>query len=284
MPDRERGAREAHDLSAIEVHAFVGPAGTGKSQRASQVARQHGFDLILDDGLVVERGRIVAGRSAKSEVNMVRAIRRAIFEYPAHREEVAAHLATRGACKLMILATSTGMVDKIVRKLGLNDPVEIIRIDDVATREEIDEALKERREKRQHVVPVARTQIQRNFAGKLVSQLKDIFKGRSKEDERNTVVTPPFSFDGKVTIEPAAILAMCRRILELGGHVQKIHELTIEPEDDSLDVAVALDLKLGDASALAVARLLQRKVRLGLSYFTGIDVKRVDIRVVEVVL
>ncbi len=70
---------ESEALSSIEVYAFVGPAGTGKSQRATHVGRQYGIDLIIDDGLVVSRGRIMAGRSAKSETNMVRAIRRAIF-------------------------------------------------------------------------------------------------------------------------------------------------------------------------------------------------------------
>ena len=167
----ERTPVRKPDLSMIEVYAFVGPAGTGKSQRASQVARQHGIDLIVDDGLVVSRGRIMAGRSAKSEGNMVRAIRRALFEYPAHREEVVGFLEGRAPCRLMLLATSEGMMRKIVAKLGLNDPVKIIGITDVATREEIDNALRERREKRQHVVPVARTQIQRNFAGKLMSQM-----------------------------------------------------------------------------------------------------------------
>lgn len=281
---RPESSNRARDLSSIEVYAFVGPAGTGKSQRASQVAREHGIDLIIDDGLVVSRGRIMAGRSAKSEINMVRAIRRAIFEYPTHREEVVEYLATRGGSKLMILATSVGMVGKIVRKLGLNDPVEFIKITDVATQEEIDEALKVRREKKQHVVPVARTQIQRNFAGKLVSQIKDLFKGRDREEGRNTIVTPPFSFDGRVTIGTDAILAMCRRLLELGEHVQKIHELELEAGEDSLEFNIVVDLKLGERSALAIARLLQRKVRLGLSYFTGMDVKRVDVRVNEVFL
>ncbi|MBQ9596259.1 MAG: hypothetical protein IJR35_10425, partial [Synergistaceae bacterium] len=56
-------------LSKIEIIAFVGPAGTGKSHRATHVARQNGTDIIIDDGLLISRGRILAGRSAKSEIN-----------------------------------------------------------------------------------------------------------------------------------------------------------------------------------------------------------------------
>jgi len=271
------------DLSTIEVYAFVGPAGTGKSQRASQVARQHGIDLIVDDGLVVSRGRIMAGRSAKSEGNMVRAIRRALFEYPAHREEVVGFLEGRAPCRLMLLATSEGMMRKIVAKLGLSDPVKIIGITDVATQEEIDNALRERREKRQHVVPVARTQIQRNFAGKLVSQLKDLFKSKDRDDGR-TIVKPPFSFDGHVTIGREAILEMCRRLVVIGDHVRKVHEIELETDDDSLEVNLAIDVRLGSRSALLIARLLQRKISVGLSYFTGMDVRKVNVRIHEIEL
>ncbi|MBQ9565718.1 MAG: Asp23/Gls24 family envelope stress response protein [Synergistaceae bacterium] len=41
---------------------------------------------------------------------------------------------------------------------------------------------------------------------------------------------------------------------------------------------------MGDKSALAIARHLQRKVRMGLSYFTGMDVKKVNVSVREVFL
>ena len=279
----ERTPVRKPDLSTIEVYAFVGPAGTGKSQRASQVARQHGIDLIVDDGLVVSRGRIMAGRSAKSEGNMVRAIRRALFEYPAHRAEVLGFLEGRAPCRLMLLATSEGMMRKIVAKLGLSDPVKIIGITDVATQEEIDNALRERREKKQHVVPVARTQIQRNFAGKLVSQLKDLFKSRDRDDGR-TIVKPPFSFDGHVTIGREAILEMCRRLVVIGDHVRKVHEIELETDDDSLEVNLAIDVRLGSRSALLIARLLQKKISVGLSYFTGMDVRKVNVRIHEIEL
>ena len=279
----ERTPGRKPDLSTIEVYAFVGPAGTGKSQRASQVARQHGIDLIVDDGLVVSRGRIMAGRSTKSEDNMVRAIRRALFEYPAHRAEVMGFLEGRAPCKLMLLATSEGMMRKIVAKLGLSDPVKIIGITDVATQEEIDNALRERREKRQHVVPVARTQIQRNFAGKLVSQLKDLFKSKDRDDGR-TIVKPPFSFDGHVTIGREAILEMCRRLVVIGDHVRKVHEIELETDDDSLEVNLEIDLRLGNRSALLIARLLQKKISVGLSYFTGMDVRKVNVKIHEIEL
>jgi hypothetical protein len=272
------------DLSSVEVLGFVGPAGTGKSQRASQVARQNGIDFIIDDGLVVSKGRIMAGKSAKSEKNLVRAIRRALFEYAPHREEVALFLASRAPCKVMVIATSRSMMAKIVKKLGLAEPARIIDITDVASAEEITNALKERREKKQHVVPVSRTQIQRNFAGKLVSQLKDLFKSKDRQDDSRTVVKPPFSFDGRVTIEEEAILAMARRLIVMGEHIKHARELSFFYEGDALNVNLVVDIRLGDKNALYLARLLQKKLRVGLSFFTGIEVKKVNIRIAEVLL
>ena len=92
----------------------MGSAGTGKSHRATHVAKQNGIDVIIDDGLVISRGRILAGRSAKSEINRLRAIKRAIFEYEDHRNEVVKYLTRNPPKKLMILATSEGMIDKII--------------------------------------------------------------------------------------------------------------------------------------------------------------------------
>ena len=275
---------ESPDLSSIEVLAFVGAAGTGKSQRASQVARQYGVDFVIDDGLVVSKGQIMAGKSAKSEKNLVRAIRRALFQYAPHRHEVTSFLASRAPCRVMVIATSNSMMEKIVAKLGLNPPEKIVDITEVASDEEINNALKERREKKQHVVPVSRTQIQRNFAGQLVSQLKDLFKSKDRQDDSRTVVKPPFSFDGRVTIEEEAILEMIRRLVVMGDHIHQIRELNLVPDGDVLNVNLVVDIKLGNKNVLYLARLLQKKLSVGLSFFTGIEVKKVNIRINEVLL
>ena len=271
-------------LSKIQVYAFIGPAGTGKSHRATHVAKQNGIEYIIDDGLVISRGRILAGRSAKSEINRLRAIRRAIFEYPEHRDEVVRYLTKNPPEKLMILATSEDMIAKITARLGLNAPVQTIRITDVSTNEEITAALRERREKKQHVVPVAKAQIQQNFAGKLVSQIRGFFRGRDKNENSNTIVKPLFSFNGRVTIETDAILDLCRRLLELRDHVRKIREIDLQTYDDKIELSVELDLQLGNMSALSIAKTLQRKLRMGLSYFTGMEIRQVNIRVNEIYL
>ncbi len=274
----------SENLSKIEIFAFVGPAGTGKSHRATHVAKQYGIDVIIDDGLVISRGRILAGRSAKSEVNRLRAIKRAIFEYEDHRDEVVRYLTKNPPEKLMILATSDGMINKIVKRLGLNPPSKFIKISDISSPKEIEAALRERREKNQHVVPVAKAQVQQNFAGKLVSQIRGFFRGRDKDESRNTIVKPLFSFNGKVTIEHDALVEMSKKLLVLGNHVKKIRELEIEIYDDKISMNIEVDLNLGGKSALSIARTLQRKIFKGLSYLTGMEIRQVNIRVNEIFL
>ena len=58
-------------IPGVKTSAFVGPAGTGKSQRAQLVASLVNADFIIDDGLVIHKGSIVCGKSAKSERNQI---------------------------------------------------------------------------------------------------------------------------------------------------------------------------------------------------------------------
>ena len=72
----------------MEVIALVGPSGTGKSHRALLVAHNNQADAIIDDGLLIKNGKIIAGKTAKREQNKVLAVKRAIFVLPGHAEEV----------------------------------------------------------------------------------------------------------------------------------------------------------------------------------------------------
>ena len=72
----------------MDVIGLVGHSGTGKSHRALRVAREHNADAIIDDGILIKDGHIVAGESAKTEKSKIMAVRRAIFILPGHAEDV----------------------------------------------------------------------------------------------------------------------------------------------------------------------------------------------------
>src|SRR5690606_12874018 len=70
--------RPAFRRDGIEVIALLGAAGTGKSHRALLVARSMDIPAVIDDGLLIEGGKIRAGRSAKEAKTRIEAVRLAI--------------------------------------------------------------------------------------------------------------------------------------------------------------------------------------------------------------
>ena len=121
----------------MEVIAFVGPSGTGKSHHAIGVAFDNKCDGIIDDGLLIKGTKILAGTSAKNEQNRIQAVKRAIFTDSEHAAEVRKALATSGIKRLLIIATSDNMIGKITKKLELDPPVKTVYIHQVASKAEI---------------------------------------------------------------------------------------------------------------------------------------------------
>ena len=61
----------------MKVVSFTGKSGTGKSFQATALAQRRGFDAIIDDGLLIYKGQIVAGTSAKKCASKAAAMRTA---------------------------------------------------------------------------------------------------------------------------------------------------------------------------------------------------------------
>ena len=101
----------------MKVVAFVGPSGTGKSHRAIGIAHKNNCDAIIDDGLLIKGTKILAGTSAKNETNRIQAVKRAIFTEEDHAEAVRQALAGNDVRRLLILATSDNLREKIVKRL-----------------------------------------------------------------------------------------------------------------------------------------------------------------------
>ena len=87
----------------MEVVAFVGPSGTGKSHHAIGVAFDNRCDAIIDDGLLIKGTKILAGTSAKNEDNRIQAVKRAIFTDEGHAQAVREALATNNIHRLLII-------------------------------------------------------------------------------------------------------------------------------------------------------------------------------------
>ena len=63
----------------MQVYAFVGKTGTGKSYRAQKVASKYGIKYIIDDAILIKENKVVAGKSAKTEASKIASVKAAIF-------------------------------------------------------------------------------------------------------------------------------------------------------------------------------------------------------------
>src|SRR5690625_2020427 len=136
------------------VSALSGPSGTGKSSSALTFAYSKGINTIIDDGLLIHRGRKIAGHSAKYEKNYISAVKRAIFFHDDHLKEVQEALRLLVIDQILILGTSKRMVDKIAARLGFEKIDHYYSIEDVRSSKEIKMALYTRKTQEQHVIPI----------------------------------------------------------------------------------------------------------------------------------
>ena len=77
---------------------------------------------------------------------------------------------------ILIIGTSDGMVDKIVKRLDLPEIDERIDIEDITSEEERQMARKQRDEMGQHVIPAPTFQLKRQFSGYSMTPVKMLFK------------------------------------------------------------------------------------------------------------
>jgi ABC-type dipeptide/oligopeptide/nickel transport system ATPase component len=164
----------------MQIYAFIGNSGTGKSYRAQWVARENDLECIIDDGLLIKDNKVLAGLSAKKEKNKLASVRRAIFTEEQHRENVKNAIKSMAPDGILILGTSKEMIEKIVTALELPPIDKIIFIEDVATTSEINKAKYMRNEMGKHVIPVPTIEVKSQFSGYFLNPLK-IFRSRGKD-------------------------------------------------------------------------------------------------------
>ena len=206
----------------IEVYAFVGPSGTGKSYRAQMVAGEKGIEYIIDDGLLIKGNEVIAGESAKKAPTKIETVKHALFYTDEEKQEITKAFKKYKPDKILILGTSDGMVQKIAANLGLPQIKETVYIQDVATKQEMETARRIRVTEGKHVIPVPTFEIKKDFSGYLLDPLQ-IFKSKGKGEKpyisEKSIIRPTFSYMGNFTISDTVF----RQILEyLASKIQKV--------------------------------------------------------------
>ena len=143
----------------IKVFALVGRSGTGKSYHSKLVAAKYRIDLIIDDGLLIKGNRILAGHSAKRDADFLAAVRTAVFDDDEHKDAVVNALLKERYKRILIIGTSEKMVNKIAQKLNLPPVSKVFHIEEVASQEDIETAMRIRYTEGKHVIPVPSIEI-----------------------------------------------------------------------------------------------------------------------------
>lgn len=267
----------------IEVVAFVGPSGTGKSHRAIGVAFDNKCDAIIDDGILIKGTKILAGTSAKNEDNRIQAVKRAIFTDDEHALSVREALQKSTIKRLLIIATSDNMIKKIIGRLDLPEPTKTVYISQIATKQEIKKARYSRLHDGKHIVPVPSVELKPHFTGYFANLPYNIFSKHRKQekDADRSIVRPAFSFYGKLLIADKAIEDIIMIIGKKMLGVDKITDIKVRRRsDNSKGIVIAIEVVLFyGVQIFEVTKQLQAKVKSKVEYMTAMQVKNVNVSI-----
>ncbi|HAF86515.1 MAG TPA: hypothetical protein DCG32_09200 [Sphaerochaeta sp.] len=274
-------------LKGTKVYALVGKSGTGKSFRSKLVAQKYGIDLILDDGLLIRGDRILAGKSAKREMNVLSAVRTAVFDDTEHQEQVIQAIQKEKFHKVLIIGTSEKMIYKIASRLNLPQPEKLFRIEDIATKEEIETAMRIRYTEGKHVIPVPSIEITRNYPQIVYDTMRVFFKNKhrypfKKKDLsfEKTIVRPEFSKYGKVTVSEAALTQMVAHCLDEFDSQIKVKRVQVQIKSEGYALTVKLRVPMQHQIATTLGEL-QEYIADSLEKYGGIFVASVNIEIEE---
>ena len=206
---RQRGIKNRlrNLVSRKRVIALVGKSGTGKSFRAKLIAETHNIDYIVDDGLLIRGSSIVAGKSAKKESTYMRAVRTALFDEPHHRNEILKAIHSRRIKRILILGTSIRMVALVSERLEFPPPSDVLQIEEISSKSDMEKAQKSRNDRGEHVIPVPAVEVERDYPNLISNSIKVLVRisrgfgfKRGKRVYEKSVVQPTFDSQDNSTV------------------------------------------------------------------------------------
>ena len=272
-------------FKGIKVFALVGRSGTGKSYHSKLVAAKYRIDLIIDDGLLIKGNRILAGHSAKRDADFLAAVRTAVFDDDEHKDAVVNALLKERYKRILIIGTSEKMVKKIAKRLELPEPEKIIHIEDIATPEEIETAMRIRYTEGKHVIPVPSIEITRNYPQIVYDSMK-VFFGKKKPFQKKqsfekTIVRPEFSRPDKESISETTLIQMVRHCIDEYDKVIKVKRVrTTAVKNNEYDISVTLQVPLRHYIGQTMSEL-QEYIADCIEKYGGILVHQVSIEIEE---
>ena len=267
----------------MEVISLVGPSGTGKSHRATNIAHQLDAQVIIDDGLLIQGNRILAGSSAKRQPTRIGAIKSALFMDDNQVLEIKKALLDLAPERVLILGTSKDMTERIAARLELPAPSKVLNIEDVASEKEIRKARFLRSQYSKHVIPAPTLEVKRSFPGTLVDPMQVFLKKRGVSGKKNwleqSIVRPTFTSHGKLSISNNALAAIAGHAASAVNGVSNAGKINILVEQEGIVTIDIFPVVTFGFLLHEVAAEIQKRIKNSVEETTGLQVKMVNVQV-----
>ena len=272
------------------MHLWV-HLGTGKSYRAQKIAYDNNIETIIDDGLLIKGSRVIEGVSAKTAKTKVQTVKAALFSTEKEQERIRNSIKKERVKSILILGTSDEMVKRIQENLKLPKIEKTIYIQDVSTKEEMEEAVRIRRTEGKHIVPVPTFEIKKDFSGILLDPFRILSRGRKKNKKNKkenagverSVIRPAFSYFGKYTIKDKVFKDIIRLVCDRIKGITEISTIRIDKAQNSNDIEISMNMEIAygyNISEMAEEMKIQSKKEL--EYMTSVNISMVNVKIVKI--
>lgn len=268
-----------------------GHLGTGKSYRAQKIAYDNNIETIIDDGLLIKGSRVIEGVSAKTAKTKVQTVKAALFSTEKEQERIRNSIKKERVKSILILGTSDEMVKRIQENLKLPKIEKTIYIQDVSTKEEMEEAVRIRRTEGKHIVPVPTFEIKKDFSGILLDPFQILKRGRKKNKKNKkenagverSVIRPAFSYFGKYTIKDKVFKDIIRLVCDRIKGITEISTIRIDKAQNSNDIEISMNMEIAygyNIEEMAEEMKIQSKKEL--EYMTSVNISMVNVKIVKI--
>ena len=272
------------------MHLWV-HLGTGKSYRAQKIAYDNNIETIIDDGLLIKGSRVIEGVSAKTAKTKVQTVKAALFSTEKEQERIRNSIKKERVKSILILGTSDEMVKRIQENLRLPKIEKTIYIQDVSTKEEMEEAVRIRRTEGKHIVPVPTFEIKKDFSGILLDPFQILKRGRKKNKKNKkenagverSVIRPAFSYFGKYTIKDKVFKDIIRLVCDRIKGITEISTIRIDKAQNSNDIEISMNMEIAygyNIEEMAEEMKIQSKKEL--EYMTSVNISMVNVKIVKI--
>ena len=184
------------------------------------------------------------------------------------------------------------MVKRIQENLKIPKIEKTIYIQDVSTKEEMEEAVRIRRTEGKHIVPVPTFEIKKDFSGILLDPFQILKRGKKKDKKKNkkenagverSVIRPAFSYFGKYTIKDKVFKDIIRLVCDRIQGITEISTIRIDKAQNSNDVEISMNMEIAYGYNIEeMAEEMKKQSKKELEYMTSVNISMVNVKIVKI--